>query len=75
MARPESTGKRGAISPKWISVGTFCEIYGVSRQTAYDLIHAGSIQSALIRGTMRRINVASADRLFAASSEKVEAAQ
>jgi excisionase family DNA binding protein len=54
------------IAPKWITIEVFCQTYSVSRQVAYELIRNGEIESVLLRGTMRRINAASADRFFAA---------
>jgi excisionase family DNA binding protein len=58
---------------RFITVAEFCEAYGVSRQKFYDLLNAGFLEAPLVGGSMRRVSVDSAEKLFAESSSAVKA--
>jgi predicted DNA-binding transcriptional regulator AlpA len=54
-----------------ITVPQFCLMYGLSRQTCYNLINSGQLQSVL-QGGRRLVLVDSAEKLLGAPSSDAE---
>lgn len=55
----------------WITPKQYRKSYNVSQAQFYRQLKAGLLETVLLSGSMRRISVASADRLFASAGSDV----